>query len=139
MDNSFDIMENHELILALLQKYRPDHSYETVTNEQGIVELILKHEKEPLHLPLDASAIWSDVKRVIDFYEIYVAKTAKPVIEPQETEPAKPIDLATIEAAMATEAAATETETETVTEAATEAATDAATVTDATEVAATAM
>ena len=97
-------MENHELILALLQKYRPDHSYGTVTNEKGIVELILQHEKEPLHLPLDTSATWSDVKRVIDFYEIYVAKTAKPA--EAESEPTKPIDLETIEAAMAAEEAA---------------------------------
>ena len=131
MDNSFGIMENHELILSLLQKYRPDHSYETVTNEQGIVELILKHEKEPLHIPLDESATWSDVKRVIDFYEIYVAKTTKPVIEPQETEPVKPIDLATIEAAMATD---TEAAAATVTDAAA-----AATVTDAAAAAEAAM
>ena len=109
MDNSFSIMETHELILTLLQKYRPDHSYGTVTNEKGIVELILQHEKEPLHLPLDTSATWSDVKRVIDFYEIYLAKTAKPA-EAAESETTKPIDLETIEAAMAAEEAAAATE-----------------------------
>ncbi len=76
--NTNYMMENHELILALLQKYRPGHSYETVTNEQGVVELILPTDKEPLPLPLDASAKWSDVKKVFDFYEIYIAKTAKP-------------------------------------------------------------
>jgi hypothetical protein len=118
--NTNYIMENTELILTLLQKYRPDHAYETVTNEQGVVELILPTDKEPLPLPLDASAKWSDVKKVFDFYEIYIAKTAKPIIKPSEPKPNVPIDIATIEALMAAEA-----------EAASKAAEASANVTDA--------
>ncbi len=104
--NTNYIMENTEIILALLQKYRPGNAYETVTNEQGVVELVLQHEKEPLRLPLDASATWSGVKRVIDFYEIYIAKTAKPVIQPPEPQSNEVVDLATIQAVIAAEAEA---------------------------------
>jgi hypothetical protein len=132
--NTNYIMENTELILTLLQKYRPDHAYETVTNEQGVVELILPTDKEPLPLPLDASAKWSDVKKVFDFYEIYIAKTAKPIIKPSEPKPNVPIDIATIEALMAAEAASKAAEASanvTEAEAASKAAEASANVTDA--------
>lgn len=65
-------MENHDLILALLRKYRPDHIYQTDTNENGVVELVFPYEKFPLRVPLDAEAKWCEVKRMVDMGENYV-------------------------------------------------------------------
>jgi hypothetical protein len=84
MTKCIGIMENHKIILELLEKYRPGHSFETVTNDRGVVELILPDDTTSISVPLDASTTWQGVKKILDVYESYIKKPKLPRKKPSQ-------------------------------------------------------
>ena len=88
-DLPIELSNNQNLIIALLQKAKPDFHYEIARNDAGIPELTMEYGivtdipkdmdptlviKEPRKyaILLDEQATWANVKKMIDFFEKYL-------------------------------------------------------------------
>lgn len=85
-DLPIELSNNQNLIIALLQKARPDFPFEIVKNDNGIPELVMEYGiitdipenidtelivKEPLKykIPLDDQTTWANIKKMVDLFE----------------------------------------------------------------------
>jgi hypothetical protein len=88
-DLPIELSNNQNLIIALLQKAKPDFPFEIVQNDNGVPELVMEYgivtdipedmdpalvvkERRKYAIPLDEQATWANVKKMVDFFEKYL-------------------------------------------------------------------
>ena len=88
-DSPLELSTNQNLIITLLRKAKPEFQFDISFNETGIPQLVMEYGivsdipedidpelivKEPYkyNIPLDETATWASIKKMIDLFEKYL-------------------------------------------------------------------
>jgi hypothetical protein len=83
VDSPTELSANHNLIITLLRKSKPDCKFDVKLNESGIPQLLMDYrilsDGEPYKytISLDEAATWTNVKKTIDLFETYLKNVNK--------------------------------------------------------------